>query len=83
MESCSRYFNKNLSPEERAEDLLSRMTLEEKVGQMVQFYGRFEVEKTISEQNPGSILHILNEDAAQGGKVIKEIISGKVQGICP
>ena len=33
--ACS-YKNPMLSPEERTQDLLSRMTLEEKVGQLVQ-----------------------------------------------
>ena len=31
-----KYMDKNLSPSERAEDLLKRMTLREKVGQMLQ-----------------------------------------------
>ena len=46
----------SLSPEERAEDLLSRMTLEEKAGQMVQasFYAASPADMTLL--NVGSIL---------------------------
>ena len=36
-----KYKNKNLTPKERAEDLLSRMTLKEKVGQIAQPFQMF------------------------------------------
>jgi beta-glucosidase len=45
--------------EERVEDLLSRMTLEEKVGQMCQMNGNEEPEKWLNEQHVGSFLHVL------------------------
>lgn len=60
---CPVYLDRNLSPEERAADLLSRMTLEEKVGQMIQLDGRQKLDTIIGEQNPGSVLHVLNEQA--------------------
>ncbi|MFW5813008.1 MAG: glycoside hydrolase family 3 N-terminal domain-containing protein [Fibrobacterota bacterium] len=66
---CPVYLDRNLSPEERTSDLLSRMTLEEKVGQMVQLDGRQELDSLISEQNPGSVLHVLNEQAAHVGRL--------------
>ena len=48
--------------EARVEDLLKRMTLEEKVGQMVQLDGRVELERFFKEQHPGSFLQILGND---------------------
>ncbi len=52
------------SPAERAVDLLKRMTLEEKVGQMVQPNGMDEEnppEKLIEEKNIGTFLHIIGD----------------------
>jgi beta-glucosidase len=49
----------------RVEDLLSRMTLAEKVGQMLQLNGQVEPVKTVREKQPGSLLHILNERLAE------------------
>ncbi len=51
--------------EERVDDLLSRMTLEEKVGQLTQLDGRVEIEKNFKEKHPGSFLQILGDDAAK------------------
>ncbi len=47
----------------RVEDLLARMTLEEKVGQMIQADGRREPEKALHEMHVGSFLHVIGEDA--------------------
>jgi beta-glucosidase len=49
----------------RVEDLLSRMTLAEKVGQMLQLNGQTDPVKTVREKQPGSLLHILNERLAE------------------
>ena len=49
----------------RADDLLSRMTLAEKVGQMLQLNGQVEPLKTVRDKQPGSLLHILNERLAE------------------
>ncbi|MCL4271125.1 MAG: glycoside hydrolase family 3 C-terminal domain-containing protein [Anaerolineales bacterium] len=55
------YLNPKLSVEERVQDLLSRMTLEEKVGQLMQWDARDEDLSFINTRFPGSILHILGE----------------------
>jgi beta-glucosidase len=49
----------------RVDDLLSRMTLAEKIGQMLQLNGQVEPVKTVREKQPGSLLHILNERLAE------------------
>ncbi|MBU0703828.1 MAG: glycoside hydrolase family 3 C-terminal domain-containing protein [Chloroflexi bacterium] len=47
--------------EERVTDLLSRMRLEEKIGQMCQLDGRVEPEQWIREGHLGSFLHVMGE----------------------
>jgi beta-glucosidase len=48
--------------ETRVEDLLQRMTLEERVGQMLQLDGRVEPIKNLQEKHAGSFLQILGKD---------------------
>jgi beta-glucosidase len=55
------YRNPQYPIEERVDDLLSRMTLEEKVGQMCQMNGNQEPEKWLNEQHVGSFLHVLGQ----------------------
>jgi beta-glucosidase len=55
------YRNPDLTVEERVADLLGRMTLEEKVGQIMQWDARGEDLSLINTHQPGSILHILGE----------------------
>jgi beta-glucosidase len=47
---------------ERVEDLLDRMTLAEKVGQMCQMNGRDDAETWLQEHLVGSFLHMLGEE---------------------
>jgi len=46
-------------------DLLSRMTLAEKVGQMLQLDGQKDPLRVIADKQPGSLFHILNERLAE------------------
>src|SRR5512135_3172365 len=55
------YRNPKLRVEERVNDLVSRMTLEEKVGQLMMCDARGEDLSFINAIQPGSILHILGE----------------------
>ncbi len=57
------YKNPSCSPEERTQDLLKRMTLEEKIGQMCQIDGHNDPEVWIKERNIGSFLHVTGEEA--------------------
>ncbi|MEI9937568.1 MAG: glycoside hydrolase family 3 N-terminal domain-containing protein [Pseudomonadota bacterium] len=47
--------------EHRVEDLVLRMTLPEKVGQLLQLNGQINPVETVRELQPGSLLHILND----------------------
>ncbi len=57
------YRDPSLSVEERVADLLGRMTLEEKVGQLIMWDARPDDLSFIHTRQPGSILHILGEKA--------------------
>ncbi|MCB8975859.1 MAG: glycoside hydrolase family 3 C-terminal domain-containing protein [Ardenticatenaceae bacterium] len=60
-EQTPAYRNPSLSVEERVADLLSQMTLEEKVGQLIMWDARPDDLSFINTRQPGSILHILGE----------------------
>lgn len=55
------YRNPSLSVEHRVADLISRMTLEEKVGQLMLWDARGDDLSFINSRQPGSVLHILGE----------------------
>ncbi len=55
------YRNPALPIKERVADLLGRMTLEEKVGQLMMVDARDEDLSFINTRQPGSVLHILGE----------------------
>ncbi|GAB1693008.1 glycoside hydrolase family 3 N-terminal domain-containing protein [Krasilnikovia sp. M28-CT-15] len=51
------YRDVSLTVDERVEDLLSRMTLAEKVGQMLQLDARGDIKEIVADKLAGSILH--------------------------
>ena len=53
-----KYKNKSYSPHQRTIDLLSRMTVEEKIGQMCQVDGRKSALDWIHNKHIGSFLHV-------------------------
>lgn len=75
------YLNSSLTPEERVMDLLPRMTVEEKVGQMMQIsFNRVDAEEAeawVTEKFAGSYLHILGKNAAH----LQELSSNTRLGI--
>jgi beta-glucosidase len=59
------YQDPNLSAEARTQDLMRRMSLEEKVGQMVQADGRKQAQEQVRERRVGSFLHILGNTTVE------------------
>ncbi len=59
--SAPAYRNPDLSVEERAADLLRRMTLEEKVGQLLMWDAREDDLSFVQARQPGSVLHVLGD----------------------
>ena len=67
------YKNPDLSAGGRIADLLSRMTLEEKAGQMMQLDARGgDLEDLIVNKHVGSILHTSPEDLSRAAKTVNE-----------
>jgi beta-glucosidase len=56
------YLDPSLPIEQRLDDLLARMTLAEKAGQLCQLDGRCEPLQEVAEKQPGSFLQVLGED---------------------
>ena len=65
MSETPTYKDPSAPLERRVEDLLARMTLPEKVGQLLQLNGQIDPLATVREKQPGSLLHILNDELAK------------------
>ncbi len=57
---------------ERVNDLLDRMTLEEKIGQMCQINGRDGAKKWLRKHHAGSFLHMLGEETNELQKLAEQ-----------
>ena len=66
------YQDASQSIEVRTQDLLGRMTLEEKIGQMIQIDGNEDGEIWIREKHIGSILHVTGDEAERLQRVAAE-----------
>ena len=66
------YLNASLPTAERVADLVGRMTLAEKVGQMLQLDAKNGVEDYVLEYNVGSLLHASPERLAQAHALVQE-----------
>jgi len=63
--STSPYLDPSLSVDDRVADLLGRMTLPEKVGQMLQLDAREDLDEAVLGRHAGSILHTSPEKVLQ------------------
>jgi beta-glucosidase len=66
------YKDKSFPIEERITDLLNKMKIEEKIGQLTQLDGRVELKKNFMEKYPGSFLQILGSDTDLPIKLARE-----------
>ncbi|WP_395400499.1 glycoside hydrolase family 3 N-terminal domain-containing protein [Arthrobacter sp. UC242_113] len=64
------YANPGLSIPERVEDLLQRMTLEEKVGQMLQLDARGDLAELVTGKLVGSLLHASPERIVEARELV-------------
>ena len=77
------YLDSNADIEDRLSDLMSRMTLEEKVGQMCQYVGLEYLKKQNRNKKAAGDVSKLNKDAfamygLSESEIIQEIIDGKI-----
>lgn len=70
------YQDPNLPVERRVNDLIERMSLEEKVGQMVQADGRKNAEEQVRAGAVGSFLHILGDVTVELQKLAEQTRHG-------
>lgn len=65
------YLNPDLPVQRRVDDLLSRMNLTEKIGQMMQLNPENNLEKLVTEKYVGSLLHTPPEQIQQAYEYVK------------
>lgn len=66
------YWDPSLSVDDRVNDLISRMSLPEKIGQMMQFDARSDLENAIENKHAGSILHTSPEDLPRANALVQK-----------
>ncbi|MFF2051177.1 glycoside hydrolase family 3 N-terminal domain-containing protein [Leifsonia sp. NPDC058194] len=66
------YWDPSLTTEERVRDLLGRMTVEEKVGQMLQLDARDDLRDHVLRRHVGSILHTSPERILEANRLTAE-----------
>ena len=72
MSETPAYQDATLPVEQRVEDLLRRMSLQEKVGQMLQLDARGNVEALVHDWHVGSILHTSPEKVLRAQAAVKQ-----------
>ncbi len=72
MSETPAYRDATLPVEQRVEDLLRRMSLQEKVGQMLQLDARGDVEALVHDWHVGSILHTSPEKVLRAQAAVKQ-----------
>ncbi|MFC0266072.1 glycoside hydrolase family 3 N-terminal domain-containing protein [Alloscardovia macacae] len=65
------YWDATLPVEERVRDLLGRMTLREKIGQMLQLDARTNLDDTVLNKTAGSILHTSPDDLPRANELVQ------------
>ncbi|OHT09996.1 Periplasmic beta-glucosidase [Tritrichomonas foetus] len=58
------YLDPTQSVNDRIDDLMAQMTLEEKVGQLICCDGRFDFDTVFETQHPGAVFYLFDDDAA-------------------
>jgi beta-glucosidase len=71
-ERSSIYHDPNAPVEDRIKDLLDRMTIPEKVGQLMQLDAQNDLESDIRDKHVGSILHTSPERLVQAAWLVKQ-----------
>lgn len=66
------YWNADLPIDERVSDLLSRMSIREKIGQMMQLDARQNLDNIILDKHAGSILHTSPEDLPRAHDLVQQ-----------
>ena len=67
------YWDSQLSVDERVADLLSRMTLREKIGQMLQLNAQDDLDDIVLGKTAGSILHTSPADLYRANDLVQQI----------
>lgn len=65
------YLDAGLSVDERVADLLGRMTVREKIGQMMQLDARQNLDDSILNKHAGSILHTSPQDLPRANELVR------------